>query len=87
MWPGSSVAGSFGTQRSGVQISPTRLVAEGLVTGPLAASEAVCLTHWNRAARGRQSSPGWAGASGIRLCDDCGMSSDVFGPVLIVRCL
>src|SRR5687768_11752535 len=25
MCPGSSVAGSFGTQRSGVQISPTRL--------------------------------------------------------------
>ena len=25
IWPGSSVAGSFGTQRSGVQISPTRL--------------------------------------------------------------
>ena len=48
IWPGSSVAGSFGTQRSGVQISPTRLVREGLVTGPLAASEACRLTHRNR---------------------------------------
>ena len=37
MLPGGRAGGSFGTQRSRVQISLTRLHREGLVTGPLAA--------------------------------------------------
>jgi hypothetical protein len=35
IWPGGRGGGSFGTQRSGVQLSPTRHHREGLVTGPL----------------------------------------------------
>ena len=46
--PASSPAGPFGTQRSGVQISPTRQDAEGLVTGPLAASWPRCRRRVDR---------------------------------------
>jgi hypothetical protein len=40
----------FGTQRSGVQISPTRHDAEGLLTGPLAAYGAGPVSHRSRTA-------------------------------------
>jgi hypothetical protein len=41
--------------------------------------------RWRQQYEAAKAALGWAGASGIRLCDDCGMSSDVFGLVLIVR--